>query len=260
MSNDQFADAVALVADTSTPVAMLRILCNTYPTLRAQIALHPNADAALLDQLADDPDPAVKLSASVARQRVDEPATKTPAKPDVAEETPAYLLLPPPSSQQPVIAASRGTRCGKCGAYLFRAPNEESKTCPSCGVLNLVSTTGTPQGGASRGTGAGHTSTALPHIRSSSGNIFGSTAAFLAVIIVISFILTELGAPAVFSWIYVLSSIAAIVFGVLGIKAVGRGDADNLGAAITGMVFGIVGCVFFLIGMMVLGVIISSLG
>ena len=259
MSNDQFADAVALVADTSTPVAMLRILSSTHPALRAQIALHPNADAALLEKLADDPDPAVKASVSVAQQRTPQPAAQpAPVRPDFAAKASADTVPPPPAPEEFVIAVSRGTRCGKCGAYLFRAPNQASKACPSCGVVNKASTD-TPLYGAPYGMAAGYTAVAAPQMRTTDGNIFGEVALILAILAVISFIISAGAHVSAFSWIYLLASIGALVFGALGIRAAGRGEAENKGLAITGLVIGIVGCTFFLLGVTLLGLLLAAL-
>jgi len=236
MSDDEFSDAVSLVAAPATSAAMLRILANTYPALRAQIALHANADAALLDQLADDPDPSVKASVSVARQRVVQTPPEKPAAVAKASGTVSPAL---PSWQTPfVVAVDRGMRCGKCGALLYRAPAEMSKTCPACGVLNMVTAVNRVQYRE-------QVVRPMPKMRSTDGNILGGLSMACVAVAMVSFcVAMGLHVP-VASLILLLTSIAAIVLGALGVRSVARGEADNQGAAVAGLVIGIIGCLCF---------------
>jgi len=55
--------------------------------------------------------------------------------------------------------------------------------------------------------------------------------------------------PVALAWIVV--SILALVFGAMGVRAAGRGEANNKGLAIGGMVVGIVMCGFLLVALIV---------
>ena len=95
---------------------------------------------------------------------------------------------------------------------------------------------------------------------STKGNPMGLIALICGVVAILCLVLSDVtNGNSFISILWLLTSIAAIVFGALGIKAAGRGEATNKPMAIGGMVVGIIMCALFLIVILIVGAILGSM-
>jgi len=70
---------------------------------------------------------------------------------------------------------------------------------------------------------------------------------------------TSGGAASFFSFLCFVGSILGVVFGAMGIRAAGRGEATNKGMAIGGLVLGIIVLALFLVVIVIVGMVFASL-
>ncbi|MCL2465189.1 MAG: 7TM-DISM domain-containing protein [Micrococcales bacterium] len=253
--------AQAVVADTAASADMLRIIADHYPSLRAQIALHQNADAALLDELGGDDDENVRWSVDVARRRLSiagaRPAPAAPAVPafePTAVVGPHFVAADEPAAI--TMAIGRGKRCGACGMFLNRKPGAPTAICPSCGVENTIpADTSRPSIPADWRLGDEPPAAAPGTQRFSDDNAVGIASLICGGIALVCLVLSM----TVYSFLAIVALLAAIVGVICGIFSLRRNIqrlANNIVIAMSGLILSCL--VFFVLLIGLIGLVTSA--